>query len=147
VHRDWLGETYEWAGEYRRINVAKGNFMFAAAGRVPQLMRAFALGPLREFTPCRFTAIDEQSHALAVVHTELVLIHPFRDGNGRCARLLSVLMGLQAGLPVLDFSGIRGVERRRYFQAVQGGLDGYYGAMARAFRRVIERTLRQSTIV
>jgi len=147
VHKDWLGGTYEWAGEYRRINVAKGNFMFAAAGRVPQLMRAFALGPLRELTPCSFTDIDEQSHALAVVHTELVLIHPFRDGNGRCARLLSVLMGLQAGLPVLDFSGIRGEERRRYFLAAQGGLDRNYRPMTQIFRRVIERTLRQPTNV
>jgi len=28
---------------------------------------------------------------------ELILIHPFREGNGRIARFLSVLMALQAG--------------------------------------------------
>jgi len=43
---------------------------------------------------------------MAVVHVELVLIHPFRDGNGRVARILSILMGLQAGLPALDFGDI-----------------------------------------
>jgi len=30
MHRLWLGDIYEWAGEYRHVNVAKGGFMFAA---------------------------------------------------------------------------------------------------------------------
>jgi len=33
----------------------------------------------------------------AEVHTELVLIHPFREGNGRCSRILASIMALQAG--------------------------------------------------
>jgi cell filamentation protein len=141
-HKVWLGEIYPWAGEYRDLNVVKGAFMFAAAAQVPRLMAEFERGALREFTPCRFSNIDEQAQALAVVHAELVLIHPFRDGNGRCARLLAVLMGLQAGLPTLDFGGIHGNEKRRYIAAVQAGLDRNYNPMTLIFRRVIERTLR-----
>jgi cell filamentation protein len=72
---------------------------------------------------------------------ELVLIHPFREGNGRIARLLSVLMALQAGLPPLDFSDLQGTERGAYFAAIQAGLDRDYRAMERIFSRVIERTL------
>ena len=41
---------------------------------------------LKRCTPCRFQNTDEIAHALAEVHLELVLIHPFRDGNGRIAR-------------------------------------------------------------
>ena len=26
MHKSWLGETYEWAGEYRQVNVSKGDF-------------------------------------------------------------------------------------------------------------------------
>lgn len=142
MHALWLGEIYSWAGEYRQVNVAKDGFMFAAAGEVPRLMREFERGPLREFTPCRFTGLDIQARALAVVHTELVLIHPFREGNGRCSRLLAVLMGLQAGLPALDFGGVRGEEKRRYFAAVQAGLDRDYEPMTVVFQRIITRTLR-----
>jgi cell filamentation protein len=40
-HRIWLGGIYTWAGEYRQVNVSKGDFMFAAAGRVPALMAEF----------------------------------------------------------------------------------------------------------
>jgi cell filamentation protein len=69
-------------------------------------------GPLHQYTPCRVTAMDEIVRAIAIVHTELLLIHPFRDGNGRTARLLAILMALQAGLPPLNFSGIKQVNQR-----------------------------------
>jgi len=75
------------------------------------------------------------------VHAELVLVHPFRDGNGRCARVLAVLMGLQDGLPVLDFAGVRGRERARYIAAVHAALDRDYEPMTAVFRGVIARTL------
>lgn len=142
MHALWLGTIYPWAGQYRQVNVGKDGFMFAAAGEVPRLMREFERGPLREFTPCRMTGMEAQARALAVVHAELVLIHPFREGNGRCSRLLAMLMGLQAGLPALDFSGVRGAEKRRYIAAVQAGLGRDYEPMTAVFRRILTRTLR-----
>jgi len=142
MHRLWLGEIYQWAGEDRQVNISKGGFMFAAADRVPPLMREFEQGSLREYTPCRYMAIAEQAHALAVVHAELVLIHPFREGNGRCARLLAMLMGLQAGLPALDFGGIRGKTKSRYIAAIHAAMGRDYAPMAAIFRAVIARTLR-----
>ncbi len=145
MHRRWLGAIYDWAGEYRGVNIAKGAFMFAAANRVPKLMLEFERGPLREYTPCRFDTAATQATALAVVHAELVLIHPFRDGNGRCARLLAMLMGLQAGLPALDFGGIRGAKKREYIAAVRAALGRDYQPMAQVFREVIARTLRSET--
>ena len=141
AHRLWLGEIYPWAGQYRSVNLTKGAFTFAAAGQIPRLMREFENGPLREFTPCLSGTADEQARAIAIVHAELVLVHPFRDGNGRCARLLATLMGLQAGLPVLDFTGVRGREKTRYIAAVQAALDRNYEPMTAAFRRIIKRTL------
>ena len=73
---------------------------------------------------------------------ELVLIHPFREGNGRVARLLAVLMGLQAGLPALYFDNLSGRKRQQYFAAVQAGLVQDYEPMAKLFTAVIERTLQ-----
>jgi cell filamentation protein len=59
MHRLWLGAIYPWAGQYRQVNVAKGEFMFAAANQVPRLMREFERGPLRQFTPCRFADAED----------------------------------------------------------------------------------------
>ena len=70
IHKRWLGKIYPWAGAYRSINIAKGDFMFAAANEVPRLMREFEQGPLRIYTPLRADAVDAQSEALAIVHAE-----------------------------------------------------------------------------
>jgi cell filamentation protein len=78
-----------------------------------------------------------------VVHVEFVLIHPFREGNGRLARLLATLMALQADLPSLDFGGIRGPRRQEYFAAVRSGLERDYEPMERIFTAVIGRSRRR----
>ena len=70
------------------------------------------------------------------------MIHPFREGNGRLARLLNSLMAFQAGLPALDYGGIRGVRKRNYIGAIHASLGGDYGPLEAVFRAVIRRTLR-----
>jgi len=144
MHRLWLGDIYSWAGQYRQVNMSKNGFTFAAANQIHRLMEELERGPLRDFTPCLFQGVNEQAHALGVVHAELVLIHPFREGNGRCSRLLATLMALQAGLPLLDFDGIRGKSRQRYFFAIQAAIARDYEPIGAVFRSVIERTLRKS---
>jgi cell filamentation protein len=118
--------------------------MFAAAIQIPRLMQDLERGPLRKYTPCSFNTIAAQATALAIVDTELILIHPFRDGNGRCARLLAMLVGLQAGLPALDFGGIRDAKKREYIAAVHAGLSRDYDPMTKIFREVIARTLKSA---
>lgn len=135
-HKQWLGELYPWAGEYRQVNVSKGNFVFAMAAQVPRLMQELERDVLARYTPCAFSNPDAVLEALAITHCELVLIHPFREGNGRVSRLLSTLMALQAGLPLLNFSGIKGKQRVAYFAAVQAGMARNYAPMVQIFRKV-----------
>lgn len=143
-HRLWLGDIYVWAGKYRQVNVSKGDFMFAAAKRVPALMVEFERDVLVRCTPCNSMVRDEVVRALAETHVELVLIHPFREGNGRIARVLSTLMALQAGLPLLDFSAIADEKKESYFAAVRAGLDRNYRPMEKIFAEVIERSIAAS---
>ena len=142
IHKIWLGRIYSWAGHYRQVNVKKGEVAFAAAAHIPRLMAEFEQGPLARHTPCRPAGVEHLAAALAEVHVELVLIHPFREGNGRVARILAVLMGLQAGLPALYFDKFSGRKREEYFAAVQAGFDRNYGPMEKLFSVVIERTLQ-----
>ncbi len=142
IHRQWLGQIYPWAGEYRQVNIGKGGFAFAMSAQVPRLMGELERKFLTAFTPCSADDREKAIDALAIVHAELVLIHPFRDGNGRLARLFSTLMTLQAGLPLLDFSGVRGRARRDYFNAVQASLGRDYEPMRKIFRAVVRRSER-----
>lgn len=144
LHGAWLEKIYPWAGQYRSVNLSKGDFPFAAASQIPRLMEKLERVQLREYTPCRAGSVgDEVRLGLAAVHVELVLIHPFRDGNGRWARLVATIMALQAGLPPLDFSGVQGRERKRYFDAVHAAMAGNLAPMMLVFDRIIARTLRK----
>jgi cell filamentation protein len=142
MHKVWLGSIYEWAGSYRQVFISKEGFSFAAPAFIPRLMEEFERDILNQYTPCTFTERNEVIRALAIVHTELLLIHPFREGNGRIARLLATLMGLQAGLPFLDFSDIEGEKKDAYFVAVRAGLDRNYKLMGKIFTDVILRSLK-----
>lgn len=99
---------------------------------------------LSRCTSCVFADPADVIHALAETHVELVLIHPFRDGNGRLARVLSSLMALQAGLPLLDYGGMAGAGKAAYIAAIQAGLDKHYEPMERVFGEVIERSRSSS---
>lgn len=142
IHKVWLEKIYEWAGKYRQVNISKGDFHFATAAQVPKLMAELEREHLREFTPCRFNSMDKVVEALAVVHAELVMIHPFREGNGRVARMLATLMALQAGLPPLDFRDMIGRGMTEYIKAIQAGMDSNYKLMEKVFNSVILITLR-----
>jgi cell filamentation protein len=143
-HKVWLGKIFEWAGNYRQVNVSKDNFLFAAARHVPSLMGEFERGLLKKYTPCNFKKREDIVHALAETHIELMLIHPFREGNGRGGRILATLMALQARLPLLDFSKIRGKKKQEYFAAVRAGMDKNYKPMERFFAEIIEKSLSGS---
>lgn len=141
LHKTWLGEIYEWAGRYRKINITKDYFTFAMAAQIHKLMEQFEQNQLTQYTPCEFKNREEVVKALAEVHTELLLIHPFREGNGRVARLLSLLMALQAELPILDFSLIGEHKKQEYITAIHAGMDRNYQPMEALFSEIIEKSI------
>ncbi len=143
MHRLWLSDIYGWAGNYRRVNLSKTGFMFAVAQHVPGLMQEFETTALKECTPCHPGDIETIAEHLAKVHVELVLIHPFREGNGRVARLLTTFMALQADLPLLDYRSILGKSTPVYFAAIQAGMKRDYLPMRKVMKSVIARTLRR----
>jgi Fic family protein len=83
-------------GKYRkrRVIITGTNFIPPAPERIPNLMKAFV-----ERIPDH-RAGNHPVEFAAILHKELVTIHPFIDGNGRAARLLMNLALLQAGYPL-----------------------------------------------
>lgn len=142
MHQAWLKDIYDWAGKYRSVNISKEDFTFAMAAQIPKLMKLLEAEQLANYTPCNFENRDDVVRALAEVHIELLLIHPFREGNGRCSRILSSIMALQAGLPLLDYSLIVETKQQDYITAVQLGLDRNYKPMEKLFEEIIENSIR-----
>ena len=142
MHRDWLGRIYDWAGQYRTVDLSKGHFRWPPAYRVEANMASFEQGALRRHTPCRAGPLPEVARRIAEVHAELLLIHPFREGNGRLARWLADLMVFQAGFPAPAYGFVgRGsrARRDRYLAAVTQAYGKDYDALADFFAEAMAR--------
>ena len=138
IHELWLGDIYPSAGKYRTVRMEKNGFPFAMPERIPALMEALENKYLTQYTPCNFTDSNQLAHSLAIVHVELILIHPFREGNGRTARLLADLMAMQDKKPPLNFSLIDQTKKQNsfneYILAIHAGFNGNYDAMQKLFK-------------
>ncbi len=136
-HRKWLGNVYSWAGSFRSVNMGKGGFEFAAAKFIPELVKKYEQDFLNSFLKLTELEREELISYLAKSHVEFILIHPFREGNGRLSRLLLDVMATQAGYGPLDYS-IWDVNKDYYFKSIQAGHAGDYQHIERLVRDVLE---------
>ena len=75
IHGYLFGDVYEFAGQMRTANIAKGNFRFA-----PVMYLRAALDSIDAMPQSTFDEIIEK-------YVEMNVAHPFREGNGRSTRI------------------------------------------------------------
>jgi len=118
LHKTALGHLYTFAGRLRDVNMAKGGFTFPAARFLANSLAEFDHGILSKL-PDIYENKEDLIRDIAVVHGELLFIHPFREGNGRTARILTNLMSRKQGFGGLEFGRIKQDEFPKYILAVQ----------------------------
>lgn len=127
IHKLALSHLYTFAGKYRTVNMSKGGFLFPTARFIPESMQLFeneVLIKLPDEYADKYALIKD----VARVHGELLFIHPFREGNGRTARILANLMVRKQGYEGLRFDKIN---FREYIIAVQRISEKNYLPMER----------------
>lgn len=92
IHRYLFEDIYDFAGEIRKVNMAKGNFRFA-----PLMYLGAALENIDKMPQSDFDEIIEK-------YVEMNIAHPFREGNGRSARIWLDHMLKQEIGKVIDWS-------------------------------------------
>ena len=75
IHKYLFEDIYDFAGELRTVNIAKGNFRFA-----PLMYLQAALENIDKMPQSNFDEIIEK-------YVEMNIAHPFREGNGRSTRI------------------------------------------------------------
>ena len=104
IHKALFEDIYDFAGELRTLNLAKGNFRFA-----PLMYLEAALGNIDKRHQSTYDEIIEK-------YVEMNIAHPFREGNGRSTRLWLDQM-LKAGIgQVVDWSK---VDKEDYLLAME----------------------------
>lgn len=104
IHKYLFDEIYDFAGKLRTVNIAKGNFRFA-----PLMYIESALKNIDEMPQSNFDEIIEK-------YVEMNIAHPFREGNGRSARIwLDHMLKTEIG-NVIDWSK---VDKEDYLLAME----------------------------
>lgn len=132
VHRELMGDIYPFAGEWRTVDLHKGEgptkWPLPPSGIQP-VMDAFERNILSR-TP--FVADDNEAvySYLSEVMNEFIVIHPFREGNGRTAFILGDLILMQNSLlPLSEYDQHR--HEADYYSACEAGrLRKDYGPLA-----------------
>lgn len=104
IHRYLFEDIYDFAGEIRKVNMAKGNFRFA-----PLMYLDAALENIDKMPQSDFDEIIEK-------YVEMNIAHPFREGNGRSARIWLDHMLKQEIGRVIDWSK---VDKEDYLLAME----------------------------
>lgn len=102
IHEQVFGKIYDWAGEFRGIQVWKGGTEFAAPNEIKDKLEHLC-DKIRERNYFRDMDHDGAANAMADAMSELNMIHPFREGNGRTQRAFLGQLALNAGYD-LDFT-------------------------------------------
>ena len=94
IHKYLFEDIYEFAGQLRTVNIAKGNFRFA-----PAIYLNEALKSIEKMPQSTYDEIIEK-------YVEMNIAHPFREGNGRSARIwLDLILKLELN-KVVDWSKV-----------------------------------------
>ena len=104
IHQFLFDEIYDFAGQVRDVNIAKGNFRFAPVIYLQAALQNIDKMPQKSF--------DE----IIAKYVEMNVAHPFREGNGRSARIwLDLMLKKELNL-VVDWSK---VDKEDYLLAME----------------------------
>ena len=94
IHKYLFDEIYEFAGQLRKVNIAKGNFRFT-----PLTYLEEAIKNIEKMPQSTYEEIIEK-------YVEMNIAHPFREGNGRSTRIwLDLILKKELNV-VVDWSKV-----------------------------------------
>ncbi len=94
IHKFLFEDIYEFAGELRKVNIAKGNFRFTPLTYLDE-----AIKNIEKMPQSTYEEIIEK-------YVEMNIAHPFREGNGRSTRIwLDLILKRELNL-VIDWSKV-----------------------------------------
>lgn len=132
IHRHIFKDIYDWAGELRTVNISKGNefckYMYIndISNKIFSKLRKenFLIGVKQE----------KIAERLAYYLSEINVIHPFREGNGRTQRMMMEYLAQVAGYDISFYN----VSQEEMIEASVASFNCDYTKMTKIFKRIID---------
>lgn len=149
IHQEGFGFIFpDWAGNFRTIDVTVGEYEPPHYSKIAVLIKNLCedLEERLKYTPSpqeeeKFLA--KIIEILAWFQHRFVWIHPFKDYNGRVARLLTNLLTLNFGLPILEIKAETGADRQRYIKAMKAADENDYSKLERLIANALKESLEK----
>lgn len=136
-----------WAGKYRTIQVEFSGKEAVQYYKVPELVSNLCkdLKERLHFLPKidKDVYITEVVSLLAWFQHQFVLIHPFKDYNGRMARMFTSLILLYLDMPPIELKAETELDRRQYLKAMQEADRGEYSFLENLIGKALTESLSE----
>ncbi len=96
IHKELFGSIYPWAGEIRQVEMVKGTTRFANSDVIQQAAKTL-FDKLHAEKLLIGLPFERYVERLAHYYSEINILHPFREGNGRVQRTYFTLLASEAG--------------------------------------------------
>lgn len=133
LHFHIFQDVYDWAGEVRTVDISRGISRFAHAQYIESAAKTL-FANLEKENPLKGLSIDDFSLRAAHYLSEINVLHPFREGNGRAQRAFITQLCRDAGYD-LDYSDL---EQDELFDAMK---DAFHGEEQKIAQILKERLL------
>ena len=133
IHAYIFQDVYDWAGELRKVDIAKGNMFCNAMFLSGQAVEIFGKLKAEDY----LHGLDEDNFAvrLAYYFSEINALHPFREGNGRSQREFIRCLALHNGY-VINFVN---ADKDEMLEASRKSFLCEYGSMESLFRKCLKK--------
>ena len=145
LHQRTFESLYQWAGEYRSVDMSKGNSMFCRASYLAQESRRIFRQLEQDFFlhQAEDSSQEKFSERLAYYQSELIALHPFYELNGRITRLFFDLIAVANGYAPIDYSKAL-LEKTETMNAyIQASIDCVQQADSRMLQQIIFQGLNK----
>lgn len=149
VHKEGFGFIFpDWAGKFRTIDVTVGEYEPPHYSKIGVLVKNLC-GDLEERLKRIPSPENEEQFLVEVISLlvwfqhRFVWIHPFKDYNGRVARLLTNLLALNLGLPIIVIKAETGADRQRYIKAMKTADKHDYSKLEKLIANALKESLEK----
>jgi Fic family protein len=150
VHREGFGFIFpDWAGKWRTVDVTVGTYEPPHYSRVPELVKNLCddFNERLKHLPspeAGETFLAEAISLCAWFQHQFVWIHPFKDYNGRVARLLINLIFLELGFPFVTIKAETGKDREKYIAAMNSADEQDFTELESLIENALQESLEKA---
>ncbi len=149
IHKQGFGFIFpDWAGKFRIIDVTVGEYEPPHYSKIIEFIRNLC-DDLEERLKYLSTPKEDELFLAEVISLlawfqhRFVWIHPFKDYNGRVARLLTNLLLLNLGFPILSIKAETGRDRDKYIEAMKTADQNDLSKLENLLAKALEENLRK----